>query len=321
MEPVVRQGSGISLVVPVRDEEATLAALVESVGRQTLQPDELILVDGGSADQTAALARRLSERDPRLRLVEAGEATPGRGRNVGIEAATREWVALTDAGLVLEPAWLEELARAANESPEAQIVYGNYEPVTDSFFARCAALAYPPPKQGRPGGRMRGPSTASMMLRRAAWRGLGGFPDLRAAEDLIFFRRAEEAGLAVAWAPRATVWWQMQPTLARTFRKFSLYSEHNARAGLQAGWHYGLARQYAAAVLLVALAAAHSAWWLVPVGLGFGARVWLSVWRRREGRGLLWSLNPARLAGVGLILLAIDLATFAGWARAAGSRL
>src|SRR5437016_8551578 len=72
----------ISLVVPVRNEEASLPGLISSIRRQTRAPDEIILVDGGSTDQTVTVATELSTDDPRFRILEAGEATPGRGRNV-----------------------------------------------------------------------------------------------------------------------------------------------------------------------------------------------------------------------------------------------
>lgn len=307
----------VSVVIPVRNEEASLPELIESLRAQTLSPAEVLIVNGGSIDRTAEVARSLTAGDDRFRLLDAEAGTPGRNRNLGAEAAAHEWVAFTDAGTRPEPVWLEELVKAAEEDAAAEVVYGNYEPVVSNFFERCAALAYPPPKASRPGGkRLRGPSTASMMLRREVWRKLGGFPDLRAAEDLIFMGRIADAGFRVAWAPGATVWWQMQPTLVRTFRKFVLYSKHNVWAGRQWDWHYGVAQQYAVAAAFVFLALVHSAWWLFGLALWLGARVWKSVWRRREGRGLWWALNPAQLAGVAVILLTIDAATFIGWAQA-----
>jgi len=309
-----------SLVIPVRNEEDSLPALVDGIRRQTFAPAEVIIVDGGSTDRTLEVARRLTAGDETFRVLDGGEGTPGRNRNVGAEAATKEWVAFTDAGTRPEPDWLERLAEAAARDASAEVVYGNYELVESAFFERCAALAYPPPKVERPGGRMRGPSTASMMLRREVWQTVGGFPDLRAAEDLVFMGRVEDGGFRIAWAPDATVWWQLQPTFARTVRRFVLYSKHNVWAGRQWDWHYGIARQYAVAALFVLLALLHSPWWVLGVALGLGARVFRTVWRRREGRGLRWALNPARFAGVGVILLTIDLATFVGWAQAKASR-
>ncbi|HXG68173.1 MAG TPA: glycosyltransferase [Blastocatellia bacterium] len=303
----------VSLVVPVRDEAATIQTLLDSIAAQSRQPDEVVFVDGGSVDDTVARLRDAGLRDNRIRVIEAGDATPGRGRNVGIAAARCEWIALTDAGIRLEPQWLEKLVEAVRRDPAVEVVYGNYEPAAASFFERCAALAYVAPKAERPGGRMRGPSTASSLLRREVWEAAGGFPDLRAAEDLIFMERVRERGCKVAWAAEATVWWQLQPTLGKTFRKFRVYSRHNVRAGWQRYWHYGVARQYLIGLLGVMLAAAHSPWWLALPVAGFLARVAKSIWMRREGRGVWQLLNPFQFAGVGIILLAIDLAMFLGW--------
>jgi glycosyltransferase involved in cell wall biosynthesis len=306
----------VSLVIPLRNEEKTLAALVESIGRQTRPPDEVILVDGGSTDQTVALARKLTNGDPRYRVQEAGEATPGRGRNVGIAAASHEWIALTDAGIQLEAAWLERLTDAVDLEPGLDVVYGNYEPIVSTQFERIAALAYVPPKQLRSGARMRGPFIASSLLRRSVWQAVDGFPDLRAAEDLIFMERVQAAGFKIGWAPGATVWWQLQPSLLATFRKFVLYSKHNVWAGRQHDWHYGIVRYYLAALLLLAMAFTHSFWWLALLPLGFAVRVTKNIWTRRDGRGLLWFINPWQFFGVGLVLAAIDAATFLGWIQA-----
>lgn len=310
----------VSLVVPLRDEAQSLPRLLETIRRQTFQPEEIILVDGGSADATVELARRAAESDPHVRLIEAGPATPGRARNVGIEAASCEWVALTDAGTRLEPTWLERLVSVVETNPTTDVVYGNLEPIVDSWFTRCAALAYIPPKELRPGGTMRGPFIPSSLLRRDVWRKIGGFTDLRAAEDLIFMNQISEAGYKIGWAPGATVWWEIQRDFARTFRRFALYSKHNVWVGRQWDWHYGIARQYAVATGFVLLAFIQSRWWLTALPLWFGARVLRSIWRRREGRAVIWALNPALFGGVGLVLLTIDLATFVGWAQAKTSK-
>jgi glycosyltransferase involved in cell wall biosynthesis len=309
----------VSLVVPLRNEEASLAMLVESIRRQTRLPDEVILVDGGSTDATVELARSLTRGDARFRIIEAGPATPGRGRNVGIAAASHVWIALTDAGIRLEPDWLAHLCRRVEHEPGIEVVYGNLEPLTDSFFERCAALAYGPAKRLREDGLSRGPSVASMLLRRSVWERAGGFPDHRAAEDLIFFERIEQASCRVGWAPQALVWWQLQPSLGRTFNRFCLYSKHNVWAGRQRHWHYGIARQYLLALPFLALACFHAGWLAVPLA-GFLARIAKTISRKSEARWRWGWLNPLEFLGVGIILATIDLATFVGWAQAAGVR-
>ncbi|MDT7540300.1 MAG: hypothetical protein QOE33_204 [Acidobacteriota bacterium] len=315
-DPASPERLRVSLVVPVRDEAATIDRLLSTLARQTRQPDEIIFVDGGSRDETVARLREAAARSSSIRIVEAGDATPGRGRNVGIEAATHEWIALTDAGNRLESDWLENLVAVVRRDPSVEVVYGNFEIATDTYFTRCAALAYPPVKIERAEGRIRGPFIASSLLRRDAWRRVGGFPDLRAAEDLIFMEELERRGCRIVLEPRATVWWELRPGFASTFKKFVLYSRHNVWAGRARQWHYGVARQYALVALFIALAALNSAWWLVAVALWLAARTFRSVWRRREGRGLLWALNPAQFVGVAAIILTVDLATFIGWAQA-----
>ena len=307
----------VSLVIPVKDEEGTVDALLASIGAQTQPVDEVVFVDSGSSDRTVALLRNASLGNTPIRVIESGAGSPGKGRNIGIAAATNQWVALTDAGIKLDPRWLEELMEVVLHNPDVDVVYGNYEPVVDTFFERNAALVYVPAKQERAGAQMRGPSIASCLLRRDVWQAVGGFPDLRAAEDLMFMEQVERRPFKIGWAPRATVWWQLRPSLLSTFRRFVLYSRHNVLAGRQKYWHYGIARQYVLA-LIVALAALGSGiWWLLlAIPLGLLLRVFKSIWSRRDSLSVWGLINPLRLIHVMIITLAIDLATFVGWIQA-----
>ena len=303
-------------MVPVRNEAATLPALWSSVLEQTRPPDEVVIVDGGSTDGTVEVAHRLAAGDPRLRVVETEPATPGKGRNIGIRAASNEWVALTDAGIRLERRWLESLLAAAVD-PAIRVVYGHYEPVVRTFFERCASLAYVAVPRETPAGRIRGPSVASMLLHRSAWEAAGGFPDLRAGEDLIFMSRLEALSVPTAWAPSAVVRWELRPSLGSTFRKFYEYSYSAVLGDRHRDWHHSILRMYLAASPFVVLAVARKRWvWATPALAGGCARVARSIARRREDHGVLWVLNPLQFAGVALIIGTIDVATFLGWARA-----
>src|SRR5499427_58580 len=100
-----------SLIVTVLDEAGTIEALLESVAAQTCPPDEIVVADGGSTDRTLESLRRWSSRLP-LRVVEAPGANIARGRNLAIQSARGEVIAVTDAGVRLEPDWLEQLQAA-----------------------------------------------------------------------------------------------------------------------------------------------------------------------------------------------------------------
>ena len=307
----------VSLVIPVKDEETTVDDLLESIGAQTLSVDEVIFVDSGSSDRTVSRLRNASLGNTPVRVIESGPGSPGKGRNIGISAATNQWVALTDAGIKLDPRWVEELVEVVRREPEVDVVYGNYEPVVDTFFARNAALVYVPAKQERAGAKMRGPSIASCLMRREVWEAVGGFPDLRAAEDLMFMEQVERHPFKIGWAPRATVWWHLRPSLLSTFRKFVLYSRHNVLARRQKYWHYGIARQYVLALLVALVALVSGIWWLLlAIPLGLLLRVFKSIWIRRESLSMWRLINPLRWIHVLIITLAIDLATFVGWIQA-----
>src|SRR6266496_3490629 len=60
----------LSLVIPVRDEERSLESLLESIAGQTLPPDEIVFVDGGSRDGTVEKIAAASRRDNRIRVIE-----------------------------------------------------------------------------------------------------------------------------------------------------------------------------------------------------------------------------------------------------------
>jgi len=305
----------VSLVIPVRNEAATISHLLTSIHSQTIHADEIVFVDGGSLDNTVEILRHAAQEDSSFHLVEAQDATPGRGRNIGIEAASNDWIALTDAGICLEPTWLERLTAEVERDPSVNLVFGGFEAQTGTFFQQCAAAAYVARKRQRPGGLMRGPFIASCLLNRNVWRAVGGFPDLRAAEDLIFIERCHSVA-KIAWAPQALVRWQLQPTLKATFGRFALYSYHNVLAGRQRYWHYGIARKYFLALMIVVLAVVHSRVWLFALAFAAIARAVKSIWNYDEQRRLAWVFNPVRVFLVGAILAVVDLATFAGWGRA-----
>ncbi len=310
--------SAVTLVVPVRDEEAWIPRLAAMIEAQTRAPDAVIFVDGGSRDTTVTRLSSACRAHPNWRVVEAGPATPGRGRNVGIGAASTEWVALTDAGVDIDAHWLERLASAAAASAadaDLDVVWGDYEMAPDTRFASVAQYAHHAPRLTTSRGPVRNPFVASCMVRRSAWERAGGFPDLRAAEDGIFVRRLTENGARAGLAPEAFVRWHPPATAGETFRRFRTFSRVNAAAGEQRRWHYGVARMYAVASPIVLLTLFRRRWvaLLLAAPLARSAR---TLQRHRDGRGVLWVLNPARLVGLTFAHLLIDAATFLGWADA-----
>jgi glycosyltransferase involved in cell wall biosynthesis len=306
----------VSVVVPARNEEATMIPLLDSLLNQTRPPQEIVVVDAGSVDRTARIVREYCPATIPVRLVSIGPAFPGIARNAGAEAAVSEFIAFTDAGIQLDPRWLERLCAALGPAPgaiapRADIVFGSYEPVLSNFFDRCAATAYVPARSGKPGREIRGPVIASCLLRRSIVGAAGGFPPYRASEDLIFLEFIQQRGWSVTYAPAAIARWEMATGWRATYRRFTLHSYHNLIAQRAQYWHHGVARFYVIAAPFLILGCVHwPAWFAVPI-LGGCARTGLTIWRkRRENWG--GAFNPLRWLAVGLVLLLLDTATFSG---------
>jgi glycosyltransferase involved in cell wall biosynthesis len=307
----------VSVIVPVRDEEHSIRELLDSLLKQTRPPDEIVITDGGSVDATPQIIEEYIQNGAPVRLIRAGVALPGRGRNLGAAAAQFEWLGFTDAGIRLENNWLETLVARAAQDNSIDIVYGSWEPVTNTFFKECAAIAYVPPPAPRDGILARPRFIASTLLRRAAWAKVNGFPeDLRSAEDLVFMDRLEAAGYRAVFEPRAQVHWNLRPTLLTTFKRFLVYSRNNIRAGLWRQWQATILFRYAVLLVLLLLALIFDSRWVwLPIGawlLMLAARAVVSIRRNRHCYPASLIHNVVRASMIMSLLAVLDVAAIIG---------
>ena len=307
----------VSVVVPVRDEEHSIRELLDSLLAQTRPPDEIVITDGGSTDATPQIIEDYIHRGAPVRLIRAAAALPGRGRNLGAAQASFEWLAFTDAGISLANNWLEALVTKAEAGDSIDVVYGSWEPITDSFFKQCAAIAYVPPPALHDDELVRPRSIASALLRRSAWQAVGGFPEeLRSAEDLLFMDRLEHAGYTIAYEPRAQVHWDLRPTLWSTFKRFLIYSRNNIRAGLFRQWQATILFRYGVlAVLLIAALIVEPSWAWFPILawlLLLVARAAVSIRRNRSCYPASLFHNLLRGVMVMSLLAVLDAAAILG---------
>src|SRR5690348_4751903 len=114
----------VSVVMAARDAAATIGDAIASVIAQTHADWELVVVDDGSTDGTAGVARAAA--DGRVRVLEPGRiGVLAQLRNRGIEATSGEWVAILDA----DDRWLpNKLERQLATPPAAGVLH------TDAFL-------------------------------------------------------------------------------------------------------------------------------------------------------------------------------------------
>lgn len=103
------RSSLISVIVPVYNAEKYLARCIESVLAQSYGTLELILVDDGSVDRSAAICDWYAERDNRVRVIHKANAGISAARNDGIEMATGDYIAFCDNDDFYAPGMLRRL--------------------------------------------------------------------------------------------------------------------------------------------------------------------------------------------------------------------
>lgn len=104
----------VSVVMPAWNAAAYIAHAVESVRAQTFEDWELIVVDDCSQDATGAAVLAAANGDPRVRVVRAAEnGGVARARNLGMQHAAGDWIAVLDSDDAFEPSRLETLVGIA----------------------------------------------------------------------------------------------------------------------------------------------------------------------------------------------------------------
>jgi len=182
-----RLGMRIAVVIPAYNAARFLPRCLESVYAQTLKPEEVIVVDDGSTDNTAALATELG-----AKVIGRPNGGLSAARNTGIQGASCEWIALLDA----DDLWAtEKLERqAACIRPDTVLVYTGIR-VFDDHGVRAETPAVNP-VLARKMLRYCNPITPSTTLvRREALLRDGGFrEDIRACEDWEMWVRLQRLG-------------------------------------------------------------------------------------------------------------------------------
>lgn len=218
----------ISVCITTLNEEKSVGALLDSLLKQTKKPDEIIIIDGGSTDNTVEIIRHYQKKDSRIKFLKE-KCSRARGRNLGVEIAKGDIIAMTDAGCVATNEWLKNLTEPFKNS-EIDVSAGFYKMAAKNDFEK-AETVYLGVRPGHFDVNFL-PSTRSIAFRKGIWEKVGGFPEsLRgAAEDTIFNLRLIKAGAKFSRMKNAIVEWGMPKTLTDFIFKIKVYSKGDARS-------------------------------------------------------------------------------------------
>ncbi len=306
-------GTKVSVIVTVLNEGDSVHKLLDSLVSQTRQPDEVVIVDGGSTDDTLQRVSAYGSKLPLKVLVEPG-ANISQGRNRAVREASNEVIASTDAGVRLDPQWLQKLVEPFDDG-DASVVAGFFLPDPQSLFETAmGATVLPLHADIDPATFL--PSSRSVAFTKSAWRKAGGYPEwLDYCEDLIFDFRLRKCAGAFGWAPDAVAYFRPRPSLKAFFVQYYRYARGDGKADL---WRMRHAVRYAtyfvALPLILVLSALKSPWWLLLLVAGCAAyckRPYQRLVPRLKGLSLWKKLYVISLVPV--IRLVGDVAKMIGY--------
>jgi glycosyltransferase involved in cell wall biosynthesis len=184
----------VSVIIPVYNCDRYLAEAIESVLAQTYQPIEIIVVDDGSTDNSAEVAKRFASS---VRHYSQSQSGAGAARNYGIELAQGSFFAFLDADDFWVKDKLTRQMQVFESEPDIDIVFGHiqqfHSPELDESIKN---KIYCPPEL------MAGYHPGTMLVKREAFLRVGKFEtNLQMGEFISWYARATELGLRAKMLP------------------------------------------------------------------------------------------------------------------------
>jgi glycosyltransferase involved in cell wall biosynthesis len=184
----------VGVAVPVYNREQFLAAALESVLGQTYEVADVVVVDDGSDDASAAIAEAIG---PPVRVVRRTHTGIGATRTHAMSVVRGEFIVPLDSDDLLTPNSIESRIEMLRGSPGIDIVYGHVR-----RFARCVEGQPVALDDAQPAHVPNG-----MLVRRTAFERVGPFATgFRVAECLDWMLRARELGLGETTVTEQVVW-------------------------------------------------------------------------------------------------------------------
>jgi glycosyltransferase involved in cell wall biosynthesis len=183
----------VSTIIPVYNAEEYLAAAIESILAQSYRPLEIIVVDDGSTDGSAAVARQFAA----VRYYHQSNMGQGAARNRGLELANGPYLAFLDADDLWAEDKLVKQMDVLAARPEVDMVLGHATQFRSPELASSDGRAAPHQEQALPCH-----LPGAMLIRRRAFDRVGPFDArLRVAEPVDWFARAREVGVRMVMLP------------------------------------------------------------------------------------------------------------------------
>jgi glycosyltransferase involved in cell wall biosynthesis len=222
----------VSFIATVYNEELTIKKLLESLFSQSRLPDEIIIVDGGSTDNTiteiSSFQFPKSDNKANIKLI-FKKGNRSVGRNETIKGANNEIIVCSDAGCILDKDWIKNIIKPFDDS-RVDVVAGYYKGKPNSIFQKCLipyVLVMPDkinPKDFLPASR-------SMAFRKSIWKKVGGFPEeFSNNEDYVFAKKLKKINAKIVFEKTAIVYWIPRGNIKDAFVMFYRFAKGDAES-------------------------------------------------------------------------------------------
>lgn len=229
-----------SLILTVFNEEKSIDAFLNSLLKQTLLPNEVIIVDGGSTDNTSGKIQRILSENTNLNFKvivdpscnkKHSKGPIAKGRNVAIRKCTHSHILVTDAGCILSPNWVLNMTSYFEQGYD--VVAGVYHAQTENNVQKKLAKVFIPNFYKYKNFKEFLPSSRSFGFTKVLWEKSGGYPENSyTAEDTKFVKNIYALTDNVVIAIDATVEWEVPSTYAELSYKCEQYGFGDAIQGI-----------------------------------------------------------------------------------------
>lgn len=137
----------ISVMIPAYNRQAYIAECLDSVLAQSYTNFEILVIDDGSTDETLEIAKEYATKDARIKLLGGSHQGVSAARNLGLDAATGEYVFFLDTDDIIHPRLLEALAEGM-ESSGAKMGGTRVYPTQEAVWAEVTKKVRDSSKQG-----------------------------------------------------------------------------------------------------------------------------------------------------------------------------
>ncbi len=208
-----------TLILTTYNEANNIKHLFDSIATQSEKPDEILLVDAKSTDNTVKIAKEALQKMKIKHKIIVEKCDRGMGRNIAVKEASFDYFLGTDAGCVLDRNWVKEMKKQLKES---EFVIGNFKATYENFIQECMSVVmYPAPEENK---KLTNASSRSVAFTRSAWEKAGGYPEnVGTGEDTEFNFRIKKAGVKISEAKKAFAYWKVRPTVRKYLKMFYNY--------------------------------------------------------------------------------------------------